>query len=1003
MYLPMPHRTSWRAVLAVPSLAASLALTAASAAPFSPAAFQIDPGLELTLFAAEPHVVDPVALAFDESGRCFVVEMRDYPLGLDGRNQPGGTIRLVADTDGDGVVDRATLFAEGLSFPTSLTPYDGGVLVTAPPEILFLKDTDGDGRADVRRTVLRGFKRGVTDSNANGLRWGLDNQVHGLNGGNGGTVSRPGADATPVRLGQDDFRFDPVTGRVEVTFETGGGFGLAFDDWGRRFTTYNIDHCLHQVMPRRYQRGVTHLFPFETTVSVSDHGEMARIYPIAAAVTRPNHPEQAGHFSSAGGVGFLGLPGYPGDLSGSVFVCDVVGHVVHRDVLVEDGPVFRATRSPTETNREFFASRDTSCRPTAIELGPDGALYVTDMQRDVIEHPDYIPDKLKRTLSLRAGEDRGRIYRLAPKGWPKPSLLPLGRQPAEEWVRALGHSNAWWRLTAQRLIVSGRRLDLVPAVRANALASAAPLARLHGYWSLHGLDRLTSADLVAALRDAHPGVVENAIEMAVEGRQSGPLDPAAYRALLDLARHPHPRVRFQAVLALGYLPGRESAEVTRALTEVWLRDHAWKWSRLAVLIGLRTGADVLLERFLATPGAKNGEAAAVEACADLAWVVGRAWNPEQAGTVEGILAQAAAPGFAAETRRVLFTRLGEGLASAGDDQRASRAVASALASVEPRLGAVERTAWWKLANRLGLPRSPSQQTAIADALRRAADRATPPVERVRTIQTLALAEPAQARPVLLELLSGQEPRDVQGEAWGLLRASRDPAVAEGLLARWRGLAPALRPDVIKVLCDRRAWHDALLKALESGAVATGELNLDLEQRRELLRHSTVGIRRRAERFFSDEEYSNRKTVVTDWLAKIPAHGDAGRGRASFERLCASCHQVQDCGNNVGPNLTGLTHRSVEDLVSNILDPNMALNPSFATVRVELKDGEAITGLLESETADSLVVKQPLGLRTVLSRRDIAHVEYSSKSLMPEGLEAGLTPQDLRDLVAFLQQ
>ena len=156
---------------------------------------QIHSALELKLFAAEPHVVDPIGIAFDELGRCFALEMRDYPLGLGPDHKPGGTIRLIVDTDGDGRVDQSTLFAEDLSFPTSIVAYDGGLFVSAPPEILFLKDTDGDGRADIRRVVFKGFKRGVTDSNLSGLRWGLDNRIHGVNGGNGGTVfpaDRPG-------------------------------------------------------------------------------------------------------------------------------------------------------------------------------------------------------------------------------------------------------------------------------------------------------------------------------------------------------------------------------------------------------------------------------------------------------------------------------------------------------------------------------------------------------------------------------------------------------------------------------------------------------------------------------------------------------------------------------------------------------------------------------------------------------------------------------------------
>jgi len=147
------------------------------------ATYDLHQALEMSLFAHEPDVVDPVALTWDEEGRMYVVEMRDYPYGFGPDRKPGGTIRLLEDTDNDGKIDRSTLFAEGLSFPTSIAPWNGGVLVTAPPEIIFLKDTDGDGKADVREVVLKGFVLGVTDSNVNGLRWGLDNRMHGVNGG----------------------------------------------------------------------------------------------------------------------------------------------------------------------------------------------------------------------------------------------------------------------------------------------------------------------------------------------------------------------------------------------------------------------------------------------------------------------------------------------------------------------------------------------------------------------------------------------------------------------------------------------------------------------------------------------------------------------------------------------------------------------------------------------------------------------------------------------------
>jgi putative membrane-bound dehydrogenase-like protein len=407
--------------------------------------YALHDALEMSLFAKEPDIVDPVALTFDEEGRMIVVEMRDYPLGFGPERRPGGTLRLLEDTNGDGQCDRSVLFAQGLSFPTSIAPWKGGVLVAAPPDFLFLKDSDQDGKADVREVVCQGFVLGVTDSNMNGLRWGLDNRVHGVNGGNDGSITSPLRPGPPVSLRGLDFSFDPATGDFTTTFHTSGGFGLVFDDWGRRLVTHNINHLQQQILPARYLRRFPGLAPVRTTVSVSDHGDMARIYPIAVAETRVNHPEQAGHFSSAGGLGYIGTPGYPGDLPGSVLVCDVVGNLVHRDVLSEIGPLFVARRSPAETHREFFASRDNACRPIGVELGPDGALYLIDMQRDVIEHPDYIPAKVKEKLNLRAGEDRGRIYRITPKNG-LPSVKPrLGHVLSGELVRHLGHSNQWWR------------------------------------------------------------------------------------------------------------------------------------------------------------------------------------------------------------------------------------------------------------------------------------------------------------------------------------------------------------------------------------------------------------------------------------------------------------------------------------------------------------------------------------------------------------------------------
>ncbi|MBX3745159.1 MAG: c-type cytochrome [Verrucomicrobiae bacterium] len=1018
----LPRRLPAFAIAAFAIAAPALVLSSRGSP--APDLFELHPALEWSVFAEAPMVVDPVALAFDELGRAYVVEMGDYPYGFGPDRSPGGTVRLLEDLDGDGRADRATLFAGNLSFPTSITPWNGGVLIAAPPDILFLQDTTGDGRADVRRTILTGFRLGVTDSNVNGLRWGPDNWIHGANGGNGGDLSSPLRPGDPLRLGHRDFRFRPGTGEFEPTSHSGGGFGLVFDDWGRSFTTYNIDHIQQRIALAADVSRHPGLPPVETTHSISDHGEMARIYPISPAQTRPNHPEQAGHFSAAGGMGFISHRDWPAALRDSVLVCDVVGNLVHRDLLVPNGPILTATRAPEEQSCEFLASRDPMFRPVGLESGPDGALYLLDMRREVIEHPDYIPRKLLETQDIRAGDGEGRIYRIAPRGWTATRDLP-GRLAPADWVSLLDSPNPWTRLTAQRLLVSRGNPDVVPALRQLARSTREPVTRIQTLRTLEGLGSLDDDTLALALEDPSAPLRAQAIVLA---RPRVPTSPRFGEAVDRLLADPHPEVRFQAAWAAG---DRDWVRALRSpgFAELMKQDHAHPWSRRAALSTLgpfvhRVLGSILYDRQFwqdITPPKLDLVRETAEVMGGTNFVpppsptpadrrFGRLWAEDVGdGGRSNEPTEVSLPALRQLPEPVRLAFL-EGFSagwarrdpSAPSLSRSSREQLTTLLNAWTEPPAILGAAW-RLARQVGIEIGESPRRQLALHLDRLFQPDTGFDTRRDIVRLLAVGEFDQVGPVLFRLLDGREPSALQQAALAVLRDHREPAVGEGLVRHWPSLAPAVRPAVVNLLVYRGPFNAALLDGIENGTLPLGELNLDLEHRRRLLRHAAPDIRSRAAAFVSDEEYANRSALVEEWLARLPETGDPARGRAAFDRLCAQCHHANGLGHAVGPDLSHQGHRSIEDLVSNTLDPNMAMNPAFVAYTAETTDGDEETGILHAESATTITLLQALGRTVEIPRARLRSLRSLGRSLMPEGLEAGLSPQELRDLIAFLQQ
>ncbi len=428
-------------------------------------AFRIADGFRVELVAAEPVVVDPVSFDWGGDGRFWVVEMRDYPMGTDGGGKPGGVVKVLNDQDGDGRFESATVFLDAIPFPSSVMAWRKGVLVAAAPDLFYAEDTDGDGRADTREVILTGFNPGNQQHRFNGFEWGLDGWVHVANGDSGGKVRSSRADDVAVSISGRDIRFHPETGEFE-TVSAQTQYGRRRDDWGNWFGNNNPTWLWQVIVPEHYLKRNPKLAVKRVSKILANYDDSTRVHPASAAQVRPNQPWSLNHVTS----GCSPCP-YRDDLLGpafntSVFICEPVHNVVHREVLVPDGSVFASHRAPDEARSEFLASTDNWFRPVTARTGPDGALYIADMYRFVLEHPEWISPEMQARLDLRAGQDRGRIYRVVPAGAPRraiPNLEQLrgqgvGRRHGQPERVAAGHGST----TASRIsrdTGGGRRLE----------------------------------------------------------------------------------------------------------------------------------------------------------------------------------------------------------------------------------------------------------------------------------------------------------------------------------------------------------------------------------------------------------------------------------------------------------------------------------------------------------------------------------------------------------------
>ncbi len=941
--------------------------------------WQVKKGFDLELAAHEPLVRDPIAVCFDERGRMFVCEMIDYSEMRDVTPHLG-RVSMLEDKDGDGFFETSHVFADNLPWPTGLIWANGGLYVGATPDIWRFEDKDGDGKAEVREKAFTGFGTGLKILNVQGLmnsfQWGQDNRVHILaGGGNRGIVTclkRP--DLPGIEIGGKDFWFDPLT--HEFGLEGGGAqYGMSFDNYGRKFGCSNSDHLQYWVYDGRYaSRNPLYSMPAARKSIAVDGGaaEVFRLSPdepwriirtrwrIAGVVkgSVEGGGRVSGYFTGATGTTIYRGDAYGPDFVNNSFSGDAGGQLIHRKQIryAENGIDLLGERPADEHGYEFAASKDTWVRVVNFANAPDGHLYVCDMYREIIEHPWAVPDEIKKHLDLNSGNDRGRIWRITKSGetkaTPSRTRPALDKASLEELVAALAHPNGWHRDTAARLLYERQDKAAVALLEKDLAELKEPLAVIHRLNALQGLKSLSPDTLSIALQNEDAHVREHAIFLAEPLLQAASSPEALWQKLLTLTADPNARVRFQLALTLGQVshPGQAQALASIAPREDWLR-HAL----------LSAPPE---QAFAVYQTRSSGKTEADEALS--------------LGLIETIAARNKAKEVTA-----LIQSLG-----ASPSPKAIRALAEGLRRSGTSLEAVDR--------------EKKLTPAFAAATETVANLKASDKDRLAAMELVALSRPVSAIPSLQVCLAAGQSEALQAAAIRYLSTFSHPEVTQALITSWPHLAPQARTAALAALVSRDDRATALLTALGKTEGAPTAADLSASQVQDLAKHKNGKVAALARTALAAVIPPSREEVVKKFQAALSLKGDATAGNIVFMSRCLACHVANGQGIEVGPNFTTVKTRGKDGLLTAIVEPHKEVASQYIAYTVNTKDGQTLSGIIAKDDASSMTLKMMGGAEITVQRSNILGSNSSGQSLMPEGLEQGMTEQDMADLISFIE-
>lgn len=974
-------------------------------------------GFEVKVFVTEEKLGGkPIAMNWDEQGRLWVSITVDYPNELQPAGRGRDRIVICEDADGDGVCDKVTEFADKLSIPTSILPYAGGVIVHQPPVTLFLKDTDGDGKADVRQELIRGWGSYDTHAGPSNLHYGFDGWVYGSVGYASfrGTVN-----GEQHRFGSGFYRFKVEANRdrdaagepLKVTrleflrSTTNNTWGLCFDEAGQLFgSTANGCPLVHMPIPNRYYEKVKGLTP----------GALQNIAPDFHFEPITNKVRQVdfhGGFTAASNCAVYTARTYPREYWNRVaFVSEPTGHLTGTFVLQPSGADYRG-----RLGWNLLASDDEWAAPIDAQVGPDGHVWVIDWYNFIVQHNPtprgFDTGKGAAYETPLRDKTHGRIYRVVytkAKPEPRPNLKGA---PPEKLVETLKHHNLTWRLHAQRLLVERGNKDVVPAlvkliedktVDETGLNAGA----VHAVWAVAGLGAKFPYEAAG-----HPSPVVRRAALAAmpkAGDADGVKDALTISATSTLVKvlqtEKDPRVLLAAYLAIAELP--PVTEPGAVPLEVVIAAEL-----LQLTPGDRARRDALLAAATNRPGLVLAAAGVVDKT-----------TPEGLAAIEALAKHYATIGgddslkvavkllAAKDAKPEVAAAVVNGLAAgwpAGKPPKLTPELEADIGSLLAKVPGTSRGKLTKLAAAWGVKGLDVQLAEITrTALATVGDVKATDAARIDAAKQIVelLPDDDAAAAKLLEAVTPQTPPAVTAGIFEALAQSKSKTVGAGIVAKLKDLPAAVRPAALQMVLSRPDSAKAFLDAVEKGELRFDMLALD--QKTALANHPDRVIADRAKKILAQGgglPSPDRQKVVEELLEVTKKTGDVGRGKKMFTDHCAKCHQYAGEGTRIGPDLTGMAVHPKEELLIHIIDPSRSVEGNYKAYRVVTADGRTFIGMLVSQSKTALEFVDPEAKRYPLPVEEIESYKETDKSLMPDGFEKQMKPDELGDLLEFLTQ